>query len=234
MVARQPRSTAEGARGDIVFATHAGHKITVDGEEFVIVRGSDVLCIEIDAAAPQSPIAGEQLDRLQRLLAAVAEVQAGEAQNQRGALLKAMMAAGVDPVPAETVAQARRLARQRDRLLATGAYTTLALQALRDDNAASATRTWLARRRAADELFTVTHDGSTLVPAFQLDREGRPRPELAPALRALAPAQLGGWAIWTWFTAGSAWLGGTAPVGLLDTDPERVAVAAERFAANAA
>lgn len=233
MAARRPRSRAEDVRGDIVFATHAGHTITVDGEEFVVLRGRDVLCIEIDAGTTQGPVAGEQLDRLQRLLSAVAEVQAGEAENQRGALLKAMMAAGVDPVPAETVAQARRLARQRDRLLAAGAYTTHALQELRGDSAASATRTWLARRRAGGELFTVTHDGSTLVPVFQLDDEARPRPEIAAVLGALAPTRLGGWAIWTWFTAGSAWLGGTSPIDLLDTDPERVATAAARFAANA-
>jgi hypothetical protein len=56
----------------------------------------------------------------------------------------------------------------------------------------------------------------------------------AEVLEALAPAQLGEWATWSWFTSASPWLGGAVPAEVLTTDPARVAQAASRFASNAA
>jgi hypothetical protein len=108
------------------------------------------------------------------------------------------------------------------------------MRELRGDEKASTTHTWLSRRRKANELFTVTHDNSTLVPAFQLDDEGRPRKAVAEVLEALAPAHLGEWATWSWFTSASPWLGGGVPAEVLAADPARVAHAASRFASNAA
>lgn len=220
----------------IVYSKYGGREITIDGEDLLILNARDVLAVaEVSRGqAGQAPDLPRRLvDRLARMMAAVSEIQAEEAVPRRDALLKAMMAAGIDAVPPETVSQARRLARQRERLLATGAFSTEALRVLRGDAKSSTTRTWLARRRSAGEIFTASHDGRTLVPAFELDHEGRPRTVLRSVLAALAPAELTGWATWTWFTATSSWLGGATPVDQLETDPERVVRAASRFTANA-
>lgn len=212
---------------------YGGQVITLEGEELVLLAARDVLVV--DGSDPAPGDSGTSLAaRLEKLLHEVAMIRSEEADDRRPALLQAMMASGIDPVPAETIAQARRLARRRGRLLASGAYSTDALRELRQDSTPSATRTWMSRRRGEHELITVTHEGRTLIPAFQLNEEGGVRSSVSDALRALVPAQLSGWAAWTWFTAGSAWLGGAAPLDLLDTDPQRVARAAARFAANAA
>ncbi len=187
----------------------------------------------VDKEKPEPPRT-VVIDRLEHMLSAVAEIQADHSAAFREKFVRAMMIAEIDPVSEETRAQIRRLTRQRERLLATGAYTTDALGELRGDAKSTATHTWLSRRRKANALFTVTHDGNTLVPAFQLDGDGRPRKEIGEVLKALAPAQLGEWATWTWFTSASPWLGGAVPTDLLTKDPARVARAASRFAANAA
>ena len=67
------------------------------------------------------------------LLGAVGTIHAEEAAEHRGELLRAMLVGGIDPVPREVVAQARRLARHRQRLLASGAFTTEALREMRQD-----------------------------------------------------------------------------------------------------
>jgi hypothetical protein len=241
-LSEQASETASDVRvGDaIIYSRYGGQEISIDGEDLLILSARDVVVVaEVVGSSPSTE--GEPdsprttlADRLRHMLAAVTDIQAEEAAAKRTTLLRAMMVAGVDPIPAETIAQARRLARQREHLLTSGAYTTEALRELRGDAKSSTTRTWLARRRAADEVFTVTHDGSTLVPAFELDEEGRPRKAIASVLRALAPAQLDGWATWTWFASGSPWLGGAVPSEVLAVDPPRVARAASRFAANAA
>lgn len=211
---------------------YGGQTITVDGEELVVLSLRGVGMAGGSDVAPGHAERTRSI-RIEEMLGEVAAIQADEAEGRRSALLRAMMASGIDPVPAETVAQARQLARRRERMLASGAYFIEDLQALRGDSTASAARTWLSRRRTDHELITVTHEGRTLIPAFQLTEEGAVRSSVAEVLRSLAPSQLSGWAAWTWFTAGSPWLGGATPVDLLDTDPERVATAAARFAANA-
>ena len=225
----------------IVYSKYSGQSITIGGEELVILNARDVIAVAnlageppADAKEQPDPRRAAAINRLEHMLTAVARVQADEAAVNRRNLVRAMMIAEVDPIPAETVAQARRLARQREHLLATGAYTTEAMRELRGDEKSSTTHTWLSRRRKANQLFTVTHDNSTLVPAFQLDDDGRPRKAIAEVLEALAPAQLGEWATWSWFTSGSPWLGGRAPAEVLGGDPARVAQAASRFASNAA
>lgn len=226
----------------VVYSKYGGREITINGEDLLILSARDVRLVaevaggtasgeEVEQAGESHGAADESVRQLLKL---ISEVRAEAAAAKRSDLLRAMMTAGVDPVPTETIEQARRLARQRERLLCSGAYTTDALRDLRGDASTSSTRTWLARRRAAGELFTVMHENSTLVPAFQLDEDARPRPAAAAVLAAIAPAGLSGWATWTWFVSGTPWLGGSAPCQLLDTDPERVIRAASRFASNAA
>jgi len=225
----------------IVYSKYGGHTITIAGEELLILDARDVVAVANIAGKPiarksnkPDPRRTAVIERLENMLTSVAEIQADEAAAFRKKFVRAMMVAEVDPVPAETRAQTQRLARQRERLLATGAYTTDALGELRGDAKSTNTHTWLSRRRKANALFTVTHDGNTLVPAFQLDGDGRPRKGIAEVLDALAPARLGEWATWTWFTSATPWLGGAVPSEVLAEDPSRVARAAARFASNAA
>jgi hypothetical protein len=182
-------------------------------------------------------IPGLSVERLRRalsLLTAADALQGSLADGRREQLLQAMIVADFDPMPVATMRQAERLARRRQQLLASGAYSIEALATLRGDAAESATRTWLTRRRKAAELFTVTHQNATLLPAFQLDETGEPLTGLPSVLRPLQAAGFGGWAIWGWLTSASPWLDGAVPVELLGKASERVAAAARRFASNAA
>jgi hypothetical protein len=166
------------------------------------------------------------------LLEAAEDLQAEEAERARPQLLRVMSVMHIEPVPDATVRQAKRLAALHDSLLATGYHTVPALRALRGDKSDNATRTWISRRRDAHQLFTVTHEGILIVPAFQLTDESEPRPWLSPVLTALAAAELSGWATWTWLTTPSAWLSGHVPATVAETDPERVVAAAQRFVSN--
>jgi hypothetical protein len=168
------------------------------------------------------------------LLSAADRLRADSADERRDLLVRAMMVTDFDPVPEATIKQARRLAEHRGKLLASGAYTMAALTRLRGAASESSTRTWLTRRRHGHDLFSVTLEAATLVPAFQLDEAGEPVAGLRAVLRALDDAGIEGWAAWTWFAATSGWLGGRRPIELLATEPDRVAAAARRLASNAA
>jgi len=169
----------------------------------------------------------EALDLLERVRA----VQADHAAATRDELVHTLMASNVPLTPSATVAQTQRLATHRDALLATPIYTHSSLSELRGDAKESATRTWLSRRKAESKVFTVTHNGRTLIPAFQLDGQGEPRPELQPVLAALRGAGVQGWALWTWLTTPTSRLSGAVPEQLVRTAPKRVLRAAERFTA---
>ncbi|WNG85372.1 hypothetical protein C6A87_015515 [Mycobacterium sp. ITM-2016-00317] len=165
------------------------------------------------------------------LLAKVHAVQAERADAVRGDLLNTLMLSHVPLTPPSSVAQARRLATHRDALLATPVLTYETLKELRGDARESSTRTWVSRRRDAGDVFTVNHNGRTLIPAFQLDEQGEPRPELQRVLRALISGGVQGWALWTWLTSATSLLSGEVPERLARTAPHRVLRAAERFTA---
>jgi hypothetical protein len=140
----------------------------------------------------------------------------------------------VSLTPPATLAQAQRLATRRDALLATPVLTHETLRKLRGDTRESSTRTWLARRRAARAVFTVAHNGKTLIPAFQLDADGEPRAELQPILSVLAEAGIQGWSVWAWLTGRTSLLSGAIPEQVAGTAPARALRAAQRFAARPA
>ncbi|HEV2362084.1 MAG TPA: hypothetical protein VGS21_10310 [Acidimicrobiales bacterium] len=176
----------------------------------------------------------EQLSAAIALLQEAQSIQAEETAARRGELLKAMMLSGIPPVPRAAIEQARRLAEHRERLLASGAFTTATLQQLRGDKSQQATRTWISRRRHVNALFTVEHDGVTLIPAFQIRPDGITRRGIAPALGILKEAGMGGWELWTWFTARTSWLSDRSPESLMDERPSMVAEAARAVASNLA
>jgi hypothetical protein len=167
------------------------------------------------------------------LIDKVRVLQADHVKTTRADLTRTLMARNVSLTPPATLAQAQRLASHRDGLLATPVFTHDTLRVLRGDTRTSSTRTWLTRRRDNHELFTIAYNGRTLIPAFQLDDEGQPRPGLQPILEALADAGITGWPLWTWLTGPTALLSGEIPEQLARRAPVRVLRAAQRFAAAA-
>jgi hypothetical protein len=167
------------------------------------------------------------------LIGKVRGLQADHVTATRADLTRALMARNVSLTPPASLAQAQRLASHRDALLATPVHTHDTLRALRGDVKTSSTRTWLTRRRDNHELFTVSHNGRTLIPAFQLDDQGQPRPELKPILKALDDAGVTGWSLWTWLTNPTALLTGKSPEQLARQAPARVLRAARRLASTA-
>jgi len=87
---------------------------------------------------------------------------------------------------------------------------------------------WLKSRM----IFAVRHKGGELVPAFQFDGDGRPRPIIREVLNLL-PSQLSPWQVAFWFASANSWLGGLAPCEALDS-PKRVIEAARMEAADIA
>ena len=194
-----------------------------DVESYDIAEHSDH--VEIRGVSRRRVV--EALDLLER----VRTVQAKHVAGTRDNLVHTLMASNVPLTPAATVAQAQRLASHRDALLATPLYTHGSLRELRGDARESGTRTWLSRRKTENKVFTVAHNGRTLIPAFQLDDRGEPRQELQPLLAALQGAGVRGWALWTWLTSPTSLLSGAVPEQLVRTAPQRALRAAERFAA---
>lgn len=139
----------------------------------------------------------------------------------------------LEPVPYATVEQARRLAVLHASLLRDGAWSTTAIAEARATTTGNA-RQWVSRHRKAHRIFTVTHEGETLVPGFLLDEEMEPRPAAQEPIRALREAGEDGWALWAWFATPSAWVGGRVPAELLASEPELVAQSARQRAAAAA
>jgi hypothetical protein len=175
---------------------------------------------------------GELAHTLEHLLELVRSLQAEHVETIRDDLLQVLMRQGVTLTPPASLTQARRLAAHREALLATPVFTHDTLSELRGDTSASSTRTWLARRRDDHALFTVNHKGRTLIPAFQLDERGEPRPELQPILSVLDEGRVNGWSLWTWLTKPTSYLSGGVPEQMARTDPTRVLRAAQRFAAG--
>jgi hypothetical protein len=179
-------------------------------------------------------VSRREVEEALELIGRVRVLQSDHVAATRADLTRTLMARNVDLTPPATLAQAQRLATHRDALLATPVFTHDTLRALRGDTRTSSTRTWLTRRRDNHELFTITYNGRALIPAFQLDEQGVPRPELQPVLEALADAGVTGWPLWTWLTSPTALLSGEIPEQLARTAPDRVVRAARRFAAATA
>ena len=205
-------------------------ELSVEQQRFALILIDTVrdLADEIDASESQ----------VRNLLARL--VHAGLLQQHRSPEARRELArtlgpslADLDPVPYATVEQARRLAGLRASLLRGGAFSTSAIahaRAITPNNA----RQWISRHRKAHRLFTVAHEGETLVPAFLLDESIEPKPEAQAPIKALRTAGEDGWALWAWFATPSAWLGGRVPAQLLSTDPDLVAEVASRRATAAA
>lgn len=139
----------------------------------------------------------------------------------------------LDPVPTATMAQARRRAAHRGRLLASGALSVAALAEARETTEPAIT-TWLSRQRKDHRLVTVKDpDGRVWAPVVLLATGGGPPEPWEGSDQVLGPlveAGLDGWAVWTWITTPSPWLDGQIPAELLQSGQvDRAADGARRF-----
>ena len=212
-------------------------------EALDLLHGLRALGGEITDAPPPLEIVlapGDPAGRVHRgfwaelleILNLVRTVQAEHVDATRDELLRALMGRHIALTPLASLNQARRLATHRNGLLATPFHTYETLRQLRGDKLESNTRTWVTRRRDAHNLFTVTHNGRTLIPQFQFDDHGKPRAELQPILAALDEGGVREWSLWTWLTAPTSFLSGEVPEQVARTNPARALRAAQRFAAG--
>lgn len=174
-----------------------------------------------------------QVREFLKLFNAIRALQAEHVDASRDELLRALMGHGVSLTPPATLSQSTRLAAHRNALLATPVHTYTSLSEQRGSSE-STTRTWVARCRKAHKLFTVDHDGRTLIPAFQFDEHGELRTELARILKALTQGGVRDWSLWTWLTSPTSFLSGEIPERIATTDPERALRAAQSFVASSA
>jgi hypothetical protein len=172
----------------------------------------------------------ELTETLAQLVELLGTLKAERAAAVRDELVQVLTSREVSLVPPATLAQAQRLAAHREALLATPVYTHETLSEVRGNARPSSTRTWLTRRRDEHALFTVNVKGTTVIPAFQLDESGEPRPELQPIVSALQEGGIEGWSLWTWLTKPTSFLSGGIPEEVARTNPERALRAAQRFA----
>ncbi|MGB0101138.1 MAG: hypothetical protein WBP61_12740 [Nocardioides sp.] len=131
-------------------------------------------------------------------------------------------------VPVGLVVIARQ-ARLRTQLLATAWHTYESLGELRGTST-DATRFAVHKAASTNRLLVVPLDERKVVPAFQLQPDGKLRPDLAPVLEPLLAAGMDPWRAWAWLTQPAALTLGQAPDRAAATDPELARVAAQRLA----
>lgn len=132
--------------------------------------------------------------------------------DQLEALDSLLHADGDDPafaVPVSLV-QVARETRLRGELLASPWFTYETLAAVRRTSI-DATRFMIHKSASLHRLLVLTHEGRTLVPAFQITPDGEPRAELEPVLMPLLAAGLDPWKAWIWLTQPAGLLGGLVP-----------------------
>ncbi len=163
----------------------------------------------------------------------VREVQGELADADRAVRRRALLAHGVEPMPDATRRQVDRAVLRRQRLLTEShVYTHPDIQRLRGQATVDAARAWVSEMRRQQRLFTVTYQNRTYVPGFLIDPEGDVVAHADGAITELAGAGMGGWEMWTWFASPTPLLDGRVPAETLIEDPDALASAAARLAAN--
>lgn len=145
---------------------------------------------------------------------------------------QAMLEKRIPLIPAGSQRQVQRNAELRQELLEThGAETYASLAELRGMQESSV-RTWVARARHADTLFTVELAGRTLIPRVQLSDSGDLRPVITELTRPLLRVGLDGWSLWAWLVAPTGRLSGGLPAEVATTNMDRAHRAVLRYAAE--
>lgn len=232
-------SSREGRASTVLTATSSRKSASVlaalSGLPVEQQRFALLLTEALPSVADDTDISESQVRNLLYRLVQAGLLQERRAPEARQELARALgpSLADLDPVPYATVEQARRLAALRASLLRQGAFSTASIAEARG-MMPNNVRQWISRHRKSQRLFTVTHEGETLVPAFLLDEEFEPKPGATEAIESLREAGEDGWALWAWFATPSSWLGGRVPAEVLDTDPELVTKSARQRASTAA
>jgi hypothetical protein len=146
------------------------------------------------------------------------------AEDRLADLDRLLRSVGDDPSHAVPVGlvRLRREGRARAALLDGGWLDYAGVGRLRglSENAARFALHKAAERRA---VLLVQHEGTTLVPTFQLDADGQVRAELLTVLEPLLAAGVDPWRAWIWLTTPAALLGGAVPAEAA-RDPEELPV----------
>jgi hypothetical protein len=135
----------------------------------------------------------------------------------------------VRPVPTRGfLLQARRNAELRRQLLEKYPVLTSAQVAELAGSSASNRAATATRWRHEGRIFGIPNPGTTseyVYPSFEFTPEGQPRPGLRPVI-SVFPEHAREWQLFGWLTSSNGWLGGPAPLDLLDEDPAGVKRAA--------
>lgn len=193
-----------------------------------------------DNEATSSDVAGvvvtgrpeKDVSRALELLDAVRRIQRDQEDDLTQNLLHAMTDVGEPTLPPERATLAQRRAALRARLLAGGYYTTAQIAELRGSEERSA-RTFVARKRERNSLFTVKHGKHVVVPAILLDSDGQVSP-VGRAVEVLRPLGLDEWELWAWLASPSSWLSGDTPAAVLVENPTRGMAAVHAYASQLA
>lgn len=187
---------------------------TVDGH--VEVSGVDQATVE----------AALQLQR------SVSEARLGARAGIEALTHQALLASAEPLVSLASQRQVQRVAVVRDRLLHEEGYETYESLGTLRGTTASAARTWVARQRGGDRLFTVEVRGRTCIPSVQLLDGGSLDEHVSALVTTLLDAGLDGWGLWAWLTTPSSRLSGEVPAVVARSDPQRAALAARRHGAD--
>ena len=187
---------------------------------------------EHDGFVEVDGVTGEDVREGLLLLQAARTLQRHQIIAARGKLEQAMGLAQLDLVQPASLEQARRMAQVKLTLLASPAYTYDTLAEVRSDRSVGTTRKWVSRQLDKGSIVLVSQDGRVVLPAFQFTQDGTVRPELVPVLTVLMAAGVKSWELWVWLTMSSSLLSGGVPEVMVRTEPDRVLLAAERFAAR--
>lgn len=127
-----------------------------------------------------------------------------------------VLAAVVEPLYDHAAVEKARLVNQaRARLLRSGESVTFEMIAMATDRRPDAVRQWINRRVRSSRMVTITHEGSTLVPTFQLTDAFEEYGEVGDVVERLVVAGMSGWAVWDWFVTPNTWLDSDTPIETL-------------------
>lgn len=130
----------------------------------------------------------------------------------------------VEPVYDHAAVEKARLVNQaRARLLRSGGAVTFDMIAEATERRPSTVRQWINRRVRSRRMITVTHEGITVVPSFQLTDAFDEDRTVGDIVESLLVAGMSGWAVWDWFVTPNTWLDADTPIETLRAG-ERAAV----------
>lgn len=124
----------------------------------------------------------------------------------------------VEPVLDDAAAAlATRVNRNRARLLKSRTAVTVAQISSATGRSHEAVRRWLNRLEADGSIVAVRHDGSLLVPTFQLTDAFELDEGAAAIVGQLVEFGMGPWAVWDWAHAHNGWIDDAPAAALADS-----------------